>query len=582
MADTQPLDVLQPRAKSAAEYNAETIAASPNSSEILQNLQRRAAELSSPWRALQGNLDEMVARTAYHPETGVTMLGEKRAKEAQELQNIGMLTAQSDMYRKQLSGIRSGFQQTESAPQNGTQAQGDDKQHSGYTFKGVPLTNFEYQTLSNYVNPDGSFNDISGFNAAFKAISDIHSRAKAEYKGYDVVDTIVSGYDLNGVYTNFPTKISVRDLQNWEENKIVPPMLKGRIQDPKIQPIEKKAMGGSVRYMADGAQPENAPMSPMPAPTALAPMNQPSASMEPQAAPRGSMAEDIISLLTSSGNAQAAPTERQGSVSVSAAPKVDYSLSPDFAKQVQQSQLQQQEQTNQAELKSTEEERTEAGKFVGKISTLASSFDEIQRRAGAIIDHASKHPGEFAYKQQTGPYSYMLEAVGAVPWAGEPVEKALEGIKAKIGGQDVINRRSETQGHADSLGIEYTQEKFAGSGARIGQGLTQIAQNAKNIGTDKPAQVNLVNSYMIYATAGKFKDLAAAWQKYKAENPKNPDPFKFQDSLYFKNVENKWAIYLDEKLNALHTGVPPDGTVDKDKNGKPFVWKNGKPMREIK
>jgi hypothetical protein len=318
-------------------------------------------------------------------------------------------------------------------------------------------------------------------------------------------------------------------------------------------------------------------MAPMPAPMTMNQAPTPIA----QAAPRGSMAEDIISLLSGSGNVQAAsPT--QGKVTVSPAPPVDYSFNPDFAKQAQQSQLQQQEQTNQAELKSTEEERTEAGKFVGKIGTLASSFDEIQRRAGAIIDHAAKHPGEFAYKQQTGPYSYMLEAVGAVPWAGEPVEKALEGIKAKIGGQDVINRRSETQGHADSLGIEYTQEKFAGTGARIGQGLTQIAQNAKNIGTDKPAQVNLVNSYMIYATAGKFKDLAAAWQKYKEENPKNPDPFKFQDSLYFKTVENKWAMYLDKKLNALHTGVPPDGTVDEDKNGKPFVWKNGKPMRETK
>jgi hypothetical protein len=106
MADElqQPLDILQQsKPKSAQESAVQAMAMSPNSSETLANLQRRATELSSPWRALQGSLDDMVARTAYHPETGIAMLGEKRSKEAQELQNIGMMLSQTDLLKQQLA-----------------------------------------------------------------------------------------------------------------------------------------------------------------------------------------------------------------------------------------------------------------------------------------------------------------------------------------------------------------------------------------------------------------------------------------------------------------------------------------------
>jgi len=572
MANETPqsgLDALPAKPKSAAERTAEVLAAGPGTSDILQKMQARVDELTSPWHGFQSALDDMVARARNNPAEALRQRAEQKQQEEQEIQNLGLGLANVDMLRQQLGGIRGGLQANAptqgqqmpmgqnqgQAPQQGEQQ--DPNAFSGYNFKGVPLSVYEYQTLKNYSDQA----DISGFNAAFKAISDIHSRAQAEsaanWGRYDTVDAVVSGTDMNGNYKNFSVKIPKVDLQNWQERGIVPPQLKGVLREPKIQPVQAKANGGAIRQMAVGGDPADAPVM-------------------PGSGMQNSALDTALSSIM--GSAEAAPPA-QGRVSVSPAPAIDYSMDPAFQKQAQQSALQQQEQQNQAELKSKEKEREEAGQFVGKISSMASSFDEIQRRANAIIDHASKHPDEFAYKQQTGPYAYLLEGAGAIPYAGKPIEQALEGVKEKVSGQDTINRRQETQGHANSLGIDYTQEKFGGTGARIGQGLTQIAQNAKNVGIDKPAEVNLVNAYMIYATAGKYKDLASAWQDYQRANPKNPDPFAFQQSPQYKAVEDKWGLFLDQKLNAIRNGTPPDGTKDMDAKGNEIIWQNGKPMR---
>ena len=569
MANETPqsgLDALPAKPKSAAERTAEVLAAGPGTSDILQKMQARVDELSSPWHGFQSALDDMVARARNNPTEALRQRAEQKQQEEQEIQNLGLGIANVDMLRKQLGGIRSGLQANApqqmpmgqnqgQAPQHGGQQ--DPNAFSGYNFKGVPLSVYEYQTLSNYVNPDGSMNDVSGFNAAFKAISDIHSRTENEPANWTSSPGVISGYDTNGDYRNFGGNYTVREIRDWETKGIVPGQLRGVLVSRNNPKVQSKANGGAIRQMAVGGDPAEAPVM-------------------PDSGMQGSVLDTALSSLM--GSAEAAPPT-QGRVTISPAPNIDYSMDREFQKQAQQSALQQQEQQNQAELKSKEKEREEAGQFVGKISSMASSFDEIQRRANSIIDHASKHPDEFAYKQQTGPYAYLLEGAGAIPYAGKPIEQALEGVKEKVSGQDTINRRQETQGHANSLGIDYTQEKFGGTGARIGQGLTQIAQNAKNVGIDKPAEVNLVNAYMIYATAGKYKDLASAWQDYQRANPKNPDPFAFQQSPQYKAVEDKWGLFLDQKLNAIRNGTPPDGTKDMDAKGNEIVWRDGKPMR---
>ena len=142
MAD-QPLDfLLAAKPKSQAEQNAEILAAAPNSAEILANMQRRMNQLSSPWRQFQSDLDEMVARTAYHPEAGIAALAEKRAKESSELQNLGIALGQTSLVGSRVRDIASGFQKP-STQGTAVFAPRDNSGDSGYVFKGIPLTNME-------------------------------------------------------------------------------------------------------------------------------------------------------------------------------------------------------------------------------------------------------------------------------------------------------------------------------------------------------------------------------------------------------------------------------------------------------
>ena len=582
MADTQPLDALQPRAKSAAEYNAETLAASPNSAKILQNLERRAAELSSPWNALQGNLDEMVARTAYHPETGVTMLGEKRAKESQELQNIGMITAQADMMRQQLGAMRSGFNQTGSTPQVGGQPQaggqpqsGGTQQSSGYTYNGVPLSVYDYQNLKNYADT----NDLAGFKSAFKALSDIHARAGAEFKGMDVVDATVSGYDTSGQYRNFSAKITKQDLQNWQDRQIVPPQFRGVLQDPKIQPVQKKAMGGSIRYMADGAQPENAPMMPMPAPAAvpMAPVATPAPIS--QAAPQGSMAENIISALTGSGSAQAAPPV-QGKVTVSPAPAIDYSFNPEFAGRGQQSGLQQEQSKNAAELKSMEEERIAAGKFIADI-TNQSFGPTTNQQAQEIIDMATDHPEYFGYGYKKDPVGFLMKLTGRTEdtqgETGQRESGILTGMKEFFSGEDAMTKRSRLDNLAKQLGIAYEKEQFGGTGSKMGAQLTTISQAAKGLSSKYPPEQNIAQALTVQIVHDRNKELAKEWDKYKT-TVRNPDPYAFMNTPKVQGIITKYDLELSNKIGKV-MNKPKDGTKDTDKNGNPIIYQNGQPMR---
>ena len=573
MAD-QGLDALQPKPKSAAEYTAETIAASPNSAQILENLQRRAQQLSSPWNQFQSGLDEMVARTAYRPETGIAMLSEKRAKEAQELQNIGMLTAQADILKQQLGAMRSGFQQTGQPQQVGgqTQAGGQPQaggqsevsaargQNSGYTYNGVPLSVYDYQNLKNYADT----NDLAGFKAAFKSLSDIYARAGAEFKGMDVVDAVVSGYDTSGQYRNFSSKITKEDLKNWQDRQIVPPQFRGVLREPNIQATQKKAMGGSIRYMADGAQPENAPMAPAPI---------------EQAAPRGSMAEDIIGLLTGSGSAQAAPPV-QGKVTVSPAPAIDYSFNPEFAGRGQQSALQQEQQLNAAQLKSLEQERDAAGKFIADLQNQSFSPTTVQN-AQEIIDMATKHPEYFGYGYKKDPIGFLMKLTGRTEdtqgEAGQRETGVLTGMKEFFSGEDAMTKRSRLDNLAKQLGIAYEKEQFGGTGSKMGAQLTTISQAAKGLSSKYPPEQNIAQALTVQIVHERNKELSSEWNKYKS-TVKNPDPYNFMNSPKVQGIINKWDLELSNKVDKI-MNKPADGTKDVDKNGNPVIWQNGQPMR---
>lgn len=592
MATDQPLDSLQPKPKSAAEYNAETIASSPDSAQILANLQRRAAELSSPWNAFQSGLDEMVARTAYHPESGIAMLGEKRAKEANELQNIGMLTAQADMLKQQLGTMRSGFQQAGTPPQAGSQApvQGGQTspaaargQDSGYTYNGVPLSIYDYQNLKNYADT----NDLAGFKAAFKSISDAQGKAKAEsqynWSRMDMLENVPILAPDGRVYRVTTSK---EDYARYKANPLdLPPALGGSVDPnypgPKVQ---GKANGGAVRHLAGGGSPMDASVAPVPE---LTPPPQDSAPVEQapapiaQAAPRGSMAEDIISLLSGSSNAQA-QTPPRGNVTVQGwkPPAGDWGQSDVFQKQGQQSGLQQEQQTNEAQLKSLQEERTAAGKFIADLQNQSFSPTTVQN-AQEIIDMATKNPEYFGYGYKKDPVGFLMKLTGRTEdtqgEAGQRETGMLTNMKEFFAGEDAMVKRSRLDNLAKQLGIAYEKEQFGGTGSKMGAQLTTISQAAKGLSSKYPPEQNIAQALTVQVVHERNSEIAKEWDKYKS-TVKNPDPYTFMNSPKVQGIINRWNLELTNKVDKI-MNKPADGTKDTDKNGNPIVWQNGQPMR---
>lgn len=563
---------------------AEEAGKDPKKVNVLSGMMQRMEDLQNPWKRFQGQMDEIVARTHFRPEAAMASVNEQQGKNSAELQNIGTTLAQLKFLQNQQAGINNLFK-----PAGGAGGVGGTGVSGGFGGAGVggaggtggpmlngniPLTNLEHLNL-NLIK-----NDPNLFYPALKEMTNIYSKENAKWQGpegleYQAVPISVTGPD--GKPDTISVLLNKNEIRDLEQGIFPKRLSNSGLTSATIKQKQKKASGGVVlqNHLAGGGQ----PIQPMGAEVEVGPLYTDAGVQMPNTAPikQPGMLENALTALTGSSEAQAGDWRT----------KFDPKLSQSQQEARQQSELSEQksneamaQEKNKAQLESEKEERKEAGMFVGKIGSLSSTFDEIERRSNAIINHASKYPEEFAYRQQSGPYSYLLSGVEAAPFIdGAKLANTLEAYKEKASGQDTINRRKETQGNADSLGIEYTQEKFAGTGARIGQGLTKIAQDAKNIGIDKPANTNLINAYMIQATAGKYKDWARAWQDYKKANPRNPDPFTFQTSPEFKAIENKWSTYLDQKLGALKKGIPKDGTEDVDKNGNPIIWKNGTPMR---
>ena len=86
-----------------ADTSVQALAASPESTDVLANMQKRAEQLSSPWHGLQNALDDMVAHTGYRPSAALEQRALQKSSESQELQNIGMTRAQVEMLKQQLA-----------------------------------------------------------------------------------------------------------------------------------------------------------------------------------------------------------------------------------------------------------------------------------------------------------------------------------------------------------------------------------------------------------------------------------------------------------------------------------------------
>ena len=517
-----------------------------SSTSILNNMQKMLDEYNSPYKKFQDSIDKAIAYTHYDPTVALQAVNQKEQNERTTKYNIAQNMANVGLLRDQLSGLNQGFSQAQ--PQAGqAQPQAGQNQNpqapSGYQFKGVPLTVYEYQTLQNYIGQA----DLAGFNSAFKAISDIHSQSQLNPAWGDRVDIVVTGVDKQGRPVSESMNVSKAEAKAYEDQHIYPAQIRPYISQA---PEQKKAEGGAVQHLAVGGQPDPVPNMPMPdaqATSAPAPAGPaaaaPSAPVVPGSGMQGGLLDKALSSMM--GSAEAAP---QGSVSVSGMPAVGYGFNPKAAQIGTESGARKDEAANTAALKKEEAERKAAGEFISSIENLALNTDEVQGAAKRVKSHAASHPEEFGWSYGKGAVPTALSVLEAVPnlivpGSGSTVEKIYGNLSPSIP-KEALERRVATDADAKKLGLDFAKQMFPpGSGARLGLGLVGMASEAKGVGSSVPASVNSLNADLIDVAAEKRQRMLDGWGTYKKANP-GASAYDYMRSPDYKAI-NKW---VDEEL----------------------------------
>jgi hypothetical protein len=203
----------------------------------------------------------------------------------------------------------------------------------------------------------------------------------------------------------------------------------------------------------------------------------------------------------------------------------------------------QQAETAKAKAASETKEREAAAKYISDLQTQAADTEEIQGAAKRVSKHAAEHPEEFGWAEKKGPLAGALSTIEMIPHFGPGAEQAAERVYSAVApsvSQEAINRRNQTNTDAGKLGLDFAKQQFSGSGARLGLGLVNIAQQAKGVGVQYPAAVNKLNADLIDVAAEKRAMVSKAWQEYKTANPNNPDPYAFMQTDAKKAID-KWA-----------------------------------------
>lgn len=199
--------------------------------------------------------------------------------------------------------------------------------------------------------------------------------------------------------------------------------------------------------------------------------------------------------------------------------------------------------THAAKLKASEALGTKTGEATGKMLALAKEAPDIIASADSVSNHAKSHPDEFGYMQQKGIAAPFLSALSFSPKLEHAAESVMSTVSPKIDakGTTQAERRSTTNSDAQKLGLHYAAEMFAGSGARLGLGLEQMAAKAKGVGTEYPASTNMINAKLIKLAAQKARDLAPLWITYQKADPTGEaDYYTFMQTPQALAVEAKW------------------------------------------
>ena len=545
----------------------------PKKVNVLSGMMQRMEDLQNPWKRFQGQMDEMVARTHFQPEGAMASVNEQQGRNAAELQNIGTTLAQLKFLQDQQAGIRAGFTGGPSGAGGvgsvkgvgGTSGVGGDpKAQSGYMYKGIPLTNMEYENLA----MRGL--DPAEFKAAFKDMTNINTREQAKFggpEGQRVQEVDVVAYDKNGKLNSFRIPLTINEKRDYE-NGILPYQIREAGYTAK-KPVQKKASGGVVlqNYLAGGGQ----PTQPMGAEVEVGPLYTDAGVEMPNTAPvrQPGMLENALTALSSPAQAQQAVIPNR---------QFDPQYQRESAISEQKNAETMAQEKNKAELASTTESRKKAGELISSIGAEAIHYKNIEGIAQAIIDAAKEHPKDFGYSsQEDSLLSYPLTALGAIPYLGPNVQAGAEKIKALAQGEGAVGRRALTNTNAQQLGMDYVRESLANTGAKMGLGLTNILAEAKGVGIANTPEQNLLQATKIKYMAKEYQELAKKWQEYQKKN-RNPDPLAFLSSPEVLAIQEDTQVKIKQDTEP-YLKKPKNGTKGTDIDGNEFVWKDGKPMR---
>jgi len=552
----QPLDILQQlKPKSPQESAVQAMAVSPSSSDILANLQRRATELNSPWRAFQGNLDEMVARTAYRPESGVAMLGEKRAKEAQELQNIGMMLSQTDLLKQQLAegntALSPGREMMSGAMGNAAPtaqgAQGTAVGERMVPYRGVMIPERVFRVIelfykagnkteadkefAKYVNEEtkfatnpGSYKQDDFWNAGkgqMDRTMPIQNRGMVNAP----VAPQVNAPQVNAPQVNAPamtppsagfgsnvqptTQADTRDIYRFENL--------GNESRQRLNDYAKTQLGlqGDVMNRPDASELFN-----------RMPLDQ---------RKNAFLKAGETPVVSNTAQPTSAPTQMSATAPTTAAPVKSYS---DYL-------------TEQAGKKSfSERAGAKAGEETGnrqaKFESSAVDANKNLQTAGVALNILDTMPEAIGL-------SYKNKALGATIEAGKLFGKDIEPFvrRATLSPEAVI-AGDKFDSLAEQNSLRFRQDVFKGTGP-ISDFETKLAERAAGMARDKSVEANRFFFTLALESYRALDKLGTAWQQYQKANP-GSDFSQFEQSSAWKSITAERDARLKTHFSELDYG----------------------------
>jgi len=272
-----------------------------------------------------------------------------------------------------------------------------------------------------------------------------------------------------------------------------------------------------------------------------------------------------------------APVTTQNPQAVGQAPRnrSEYEQQEELKKKLAESNIEteakKQQAINAAKSQSITEERKKAGEFISKIEENGKRAGDIALASNQVIDHATRRPGDFGITEHAGVLPAVVGSVTHLPYVGGSLDKAYAKLALP---EESIRERNKTDTNAQKLGLDFAQQMFAGSGARLGAALEKMAIDAKGVGTQYTAESNIMNSAVIRAAAQKAQEQATLWSQYKASH-ENADPYEFLQTPENQAIEDKYEKQLKQNFPKYFNDktIPPKvGEERLTKSGKVSVW----------